>query len=72
MTVKRTTQSQQGDTLDAIAYRFFGNQSTANLPTLIEMNPALVPQALLPPNTTVYLPFNQPIAAKQQWLKIWD
>ena len=58
MTIQRTTASQQFDTLDAIAYRFFGNQSNAYLPKIVELNPQFTQLAILPMRSTVILPFN--------------
>lgn len=72
MTIQRTTQSQQGDTLDAIAYRFFGSQSNAYLPKVVELNPQFTPRAILPMRSTVVLPFTAPIATTEQRLKLWD
>ena len=71
MTIKRTTQSQQGDTLDSIAYRFFGNSSNSHLPDLVKLNPTLTPNAILPMRTLVFLPSKQPIVVQQR-LKIWN
>ena len=71
MTIKRTTQSQQGDTLDSIAYRFFGSSSNSYLPDLVKLNPTLTPNAILPMRTLVFLPSKQPIAVQQR-LKIWN
>ena len=72
MTVQRTTTSQQFDTLDNIAYRFFGSQSNAYLPQIIELNTQFSPHAILPMRSTVILPFTSPIASREQRLKIWD
>lgn len=72
MTIQRTTASQQFDTLDAIAYRFFGNQSNAYLPKIVELNPQFTPRAILPMRSTVVLPFTTTVANVQQRLKLWD
>ena len=72
MTIQRTTASQQFDTLDDIAYRFFGNQSNAYLPKIVELNPQFTPLAILPMRSTVILPFTTTVANVQQRLKLWD
>lgn len=72
MTIQRTTASQQFDTLDAIAYRFFGNQSNAYLPKIVELNLQFTPHAILPMRSTVILPFTTTVANVQQRLKLWD
>ena len=72
MTIQRTTSSQQFDRLDAIAYRFFGNQSNAYLPKIIELNPQFTPHAILPMRSTVILPFTTTVANVQQRLKLWN
>lgn len=72
MSIQRTTISQQFDTLDAITYRFFGSQSNAYLPKVVELNPQFTPHAILPMRSTVVLPFTQAVANVSQQLKIWD
>lgn len=72
MTIERTTSSQQNDTLDSIAYRFFGSQSNDYLPRIVELNTKFTPHAILPMRSTVILPFTTPIATTQQRLKLWD
>lgn len=72
MSIQRTTTSQQGDTLDAIAYRFFGSQSNSYLPKVVDLNPQFTPTAILPMRSVVVLPFIAPIAQTQQSLKLWD
>lgn len=72
MSIQRTTTSQQGDTLDAIAYRFFGSQSNSYLPKVVDLNPQFTPTAILPMRSTVILPFTAPIATTEQRLKLWD
>lgn len=72
MTIQRSATAQQFDTLDSIAYRFFGNQSNRYLPLLVELNPEYQPHAILPMRSTVVLPFTAPIASTEQRLKIWD
>lgn len=72
MSIQRTTIAQQFDTLDSIAYRFFGIQSNAYLPLIVELNPQYQPHAILPMRSTVILPFTVPIASAEQRLKLWD
>ena len=72
MTIQRTTASQQFDTLDAIAYRFFFFFSNAYLPKIVELNPQFTPHAILPMRSTVILPFTTTVANVQQRLKLWD
>lgn len=71
MTYLRTTISQQNDTLDAISYRFFGNQSNDYLPQLVTLNPNLAPAAVIAIGSTVILPFDTP-STTQSTLKLWD
>lgn len=63
-------QAMQGDTLDAIAHRYYGSQSVAMLPALINANPQLV-QVFIPQHSPVSLPA---LTQLQQTptLKLWD
>lgn len=72
MSILRTTQAQQFDTLDRIAYRFFGSESGRYVPELVELNPDHAPHALLPMRATVVLPFTAAVGSVQPQIKIWD
>lgn len=68
--MNRTTLSRQGDTLDAICHRFFGQASMTYLPMIIAQNPHLNPVALLPYHSMVILPNeNKPTRGM---VKLWD
>jgi phage tail protein X len=67
-----TALSQQGDTLDSLAFRVYGQDSVALLPQLIDINPQLLPDAILPLHQLVRLP-DQPVERMQRpTLKLWD
>lgn len=64
--------TQQGETLDALAFRVYGQDSVALLPQLIDINPTLLPVAILPTHSMVWLP-DQPVERTQRpTLKLWD
>lgn len=68
--MNRTTSSKQGDTLDVICHRFFGQASVAYLPMMIAQNPHLNPVALLPYRSVVVLPNeHKPTGGV---VKLWD
>lgn len=66
----RTARARQGDTLDGICYRYFGDKSNALLPQMIALNPTTSPTAILPLGVQVILPKNeiQPNAT----IRLWD
>lgn len=60
----------QNDTMDSIAYRYFGNDAVAMLPALMDANPDI--QALvLAEHQLVNLPAMTQTSASQT-LKLWD
>lgn len=67
-----TAIAQQGETLDALAWRVYGQHTRAVLPQLIDINPQLLPDAILPLHQVVWLP-DQPVERTQRpTLKLWD
>lgn len=67
-----TAIAQQGETLDALAWRIYGQQTSQLLPQLIDINPNLLPHAVLPQHQVVRLP-DQPVERMQRpTLKLWD
>ncbi len=69
--IKRTARAAQNDTLDHIAYRYFGANSNNYLPQLIELNPSYTPGAILPQGSVITLPQQAKIRQKTT-LKLWD
>lgn len=67
----RTALSVQSDTLDAIAYRFFGSESNRYLPQLIELNDQFSPFAILPMRSQIVLP-DTPTISPLNTIKLWD
>lgn len=63
-------QAHQHDTLDDVAYRYFGTQTVDILPEILALNPQIA-GIILNEHQAVYLP---DIAPKQQseTLKLWD
>lgn len=68
---ERTTTARQGDTLDAIAYRFFGTDSGRFLSAMIEHNPKFCPIAVLPFGAVIVLP-NIKATPTAATVKLWD
>jgi phage tail protein X len=67
-----SAMAQQGESLDALAWRIYGQQTSALLPQLIDINPHLLPHAILPQHQVVWLP-DQPVERTQRpTLKLWD
>lgn len=62
--------AQQGDTLDAIAYRYFKNNAVQMLASLIELNPELH-QTFLTEHQAIILPEPTQIQSTPS-LKLWD
>ena len=60
----------QNDTLDSIAYRYYGNQSVVMLPALLEANSALQ-QVVLAEHQVIHLP-ELVQAQRPQTIKLWD
>lgn len=60
----------QNDTMDSVAYRYFGSSSTAMLPALLEANPGLE-SVFLEQHQVVNLPVLTQ-AQQSQTLKLWD
>ena len=60
----------QGDTLDAIAYRYFKNNPVQILASLIELNPDLY-ETFLDEHQAVILPESTQIQSTPS-LKLWD
>lgn len=62
--------AQQNDTLDDIAYRFYGTQAVAMLPALLDANPN-IQDVFLQENQIINLPeiIERPI---NQTLSLWD
>lgn len=60
----------QGDTLDAIAYRYFKNNPVQILASLIELNPDLY-ETFLDEHQSVVLPQSNQIQSNPS-LKLWD
>lgn len=60
----------QGDTLDAIAYRYFKNNPVQILASLIELNPDLY-ETFLDEHQSVVLPQSHQIQSNPS-LKLWD
>lgn len=71
MTYKNTTRARQNDTLDAIAYRFFGDKSNRILPKLIKENAHFCPHARLPFGAVVILPTVRSLPTANT-VKLWD
>ncbi len=67
----RTAISVQFDTLDAIAYRFFGSESNRYLPQIIELNSQFAPVAILPMRSVIILP-DTPTISPLHTIKLWD
>lgn len=65
-----TVNAIQGDTLDAIAYRYFKDNSVQVLAALIELNPELH-ATFLDEHQSVRLPESAQIQSTQS-LKLWD
>lgn len=65
-----TVNAIQGDTLDAIAYRYFNDNSVQVLATLIELNPELH-ETFLAEHQTVILPETTQMQSTPS-LKLWD
>ncbi|MGS0705794.1 tail protein X [Acinetobacter sp. ANC 3781] len=65
-----TVNAIQGDTLDAIAYRYFKDNSVQVLAVLIELNPELH-GTFLDEHQTVILPETTRIQSTPS-LKLWD
>lgn len=64
--------AQQGESLDALAWRIYGQQTSALLPQLIDINPEVLPHAILPQHYLVRLP-DQPVErTTRPTLKLWD
>lgn len=64
--------TKDGDTLDYIAWKYYGNQNAGTVETLIEANPGL---ADLGPVLTHGLTINLPqitMPATTQGVKLWD
>lgn len=62
--------AHQNDTLDDVAYRFFGSKTVDILPAILALNPQIA-GVILTEHQAVYLP---DVAPKQQseTLKLWD
>lgn len=60
----------QGDTLDAIAHRYFAEHAVAMLPALFEANPHCL-EIFIDQHVVVYLPETIQ-KQKSQRLKLWD
>lgn len=60
----------QNDTMDSVAYRYYGSSSTAMLPALLEANPGLE-SVTLNQHQVVNLPVITE-AQQSQTLKLWD
>lgn len=71
ITHQRSTKSVQGDTLDLIAYRVFGDLANRYLPLMIAQNARLCPHAIIPTGTQVILPNDDKFVATPT-LKLWD
>lgn len=65
-----TVNAIQGDTLDAIAYRYFKNNPVQILASLIELNPDLY-ETFLDEHQSVVLPQSNQIQSNPS-LKLWD
>ena len=65
-----TVNAIQGDTLDAIAYRYFKDNSVHVLATLIELNPEL-DGTFLDEHQAVILPETTQMQSTPS-LKLWD
>lgn len=62
--------AKQNDTLDAIAYRYFGTQTVDVLPEIFELNPHIT-GVILSENQAVHLPEFTP-KPQSETLKLWD
>lgn len=60
----------QNDTLDSVAYRYFGSSSTAMLPAILDANPK-IESVILEQHQIVNLPVITE-AKQSQTLKLWD
>lgn len=66
----RIVKAMQDDTLDTVAYREYGDQSTLYLAEILELNPSLH-KVILATHQPVLLPdYIQP--ATSETLKLWD
>lgn len=64
--------SQQGDTVDLLVYRHFG-QTRGLVETVLELNPGLADLGpVLPQGTVVELPTAQTEQAPKQLIQLWD
>ncbi|PBK04015.1 phage tail protein [Pseudomonas abyssi] len=66
-----TARAQQGDTLDAIAWRQFG-RTAGVVEQLLQLNPGLADQGpIIATGTLIQLP-DQPATNQTQALNLWD
>ncbi len=66
----REVKAIQGDTLESIAYRYYGTKAVEMLPTLLEAN-ASINQIFLNELQKIQLPELSKATAPQM-LKLWD
>lgn len=66
----KSVQAIQGDTLESIAYRYYGSNAVDMLPALVEAN-STIEQIFLNEHQSIQLP-DLTKAAAPQTLKLWD
>lgn len=67
----RVVKAEQGDTIDSIAYRYYGDQSPLYLAQILDVNPDLF-NPILATHQLVTLPDIIVTQAINQTLKLWD
>ncbi len=65
-------RSIQGDTMDAIAHRYYTGDSVAMLPLLLANNRSLCDVVIIPENTLVTIPAQPTQQVQRQTLSLWD
>lgn len=65
----KTVKAIQDDTLESIAFRYYGSNAVDMLPALLEANPT--DQIFLTEHQTIQLPELTRVSAPQT-LKLWD
>lgn len=62
--------AREGDNLDEICYRVFGN--TDHIETVVNANPQAIGKAILPIGMPITLPDRKPVQVVKKGVKLWD
>lgn len=65
--------TKDGDTIDEIAYRYYGSTKNQVVERILEANSRLADHTpILPAGVLIELPETQPTVVKSRQVKLWD